>query len=85
MRRSGSSALRNMRAPSPTNTTYSGISNYKTDSYRPLGASPTVNNATDARSIARTHFEELHRYLASYLAKGERSPENPITTIVTFY
>lgn len=58
-----------MRAPSPTNTTYSGISNYKTESYRPLGAGPTANVATDARSIARTHFEELHRYLASYLAK----------------
>ncbi|GJE91341.1 hypothetical protein PsYK624_074900 [Phanerochaete sordida] len=69
MRRSGSAAQRNMRAPSPTNTTYSGISNYKTESYRPLGAGPAASSGTDARSIARTHFEELHRYLASYLAK----------------
>lgn len=24
----------------------------------------------DPRAIARTHFEELNRYLATYLAKG---------------
>ena len=25
----------------------------------------------DARAVAQSHFDELHRYLASYLAKGE--------------
>ena len=69
MRRS-STAQRSIRAPSPTNTTYSGISNYKTESYRPLGTNPMPMPGSDAKSIARTHFEELHRYLASYLAKG---------------
>lgn len=71
MRRSGSSAQRNFRAPSPTNTTYSGISNYKSEAYRPLGGSPMAAPAGgDARTVAKSHFEELHRYLASYLAKG---------------
>lgn len=71
MRRSGSAAQRSIRAPSPTNTTYSGISNYKTESYRPLGNNnPMPASGSDAKSIARTHFEELHRYLATYLAKG---------------
>lgn len=60
-----------MRAPSPTNTTYSGISNYKSEAYRPLGGNSTAAaTGGDAREIARAHFEELHRYLASYLAKG---------------
>ena len=31
---------------------------------------PMPMPGSDAKSIARTHFEELHRYLASYLAKG---------------
>ncbi|KAJ3543974.1 hypothetical protein NM688_g5797 [Phlebia brevispora] len=69
MRRSGSATQRSIRAPSPTNTTYSGISNYKTDSYRPFSNSPLPLPGSDARNVARTHFEELHRYLASYLAK----------------
>ncbi|THH15019.1 hypothetical protein EW146_g5389 [Bondarzewia mesenterica] len=50
---------------SPTNTTYSGISNYRTESYRPIKDPAPL----DPRLIARTHFEELSRYLASYLAK----------------
>ena len=73
MRRSATSVSRNVRAPSPTNTTYSGISNYKSEAYRPLAGSPMSNAPSDARSVARTHFEELHRYLASYLAKGAGS------------
>ena len=69
------SAHRSARAPSPTGTSYSGISNYKNDSYRTLvNNSPMPLPGSDAKSIARTHFEELHRYLASYLAKGVSSP-----------
>ncbi|KAA1470711.1 hypothetical protein DENSPDRAFT_836571 [Dentipellis sp. KUC8613] len=64
------------RAPSPTNTTYSGISNYRTDSYRPIRDKNAVP-PLDPRLIARTHFEELSRYLASYLAK---EPPNSRTT-----
>ncbi|KAI0629097.1 hypothetical protein C8Q77DRAFT_1145039 [Trametes polyzona] len=65
MRRAGST-----RAASPTNTTYSGISNYRTDSYRPLpNSSPAQAASPDPRTIARTHFDELNSYLASYLAK----------------
>lgn len=77
MRRSGSAAQRNIRAPSPTNTTYSGISNYKSEAYRPLGASPMASPGGDARTVAKSHFEELHRYLASYLAKGEQLRLSP--------
>ncbi len=66
MRRAGST-----RATSPTNTTYSGISNYRTESYRPLRDTPSsqYSNA-DPRAVARVHFEELSQYLAAYLAKG---------------
>ena len=67
MRRNGST-----RATSPTNTTYSGISNYRTDSYKPLGRDPSSKDYSniDPRAVARSHFEELSQYLAAYLAKG---------------
>lgn len=58
-------SLTSGRSASPTNTTYSGISNYRTESYRPIKDAAPL----DPRLIARTHFEELNRYLASYLAK----------------
>ena len=48
------------RPQTPTPTTFSGISNYRTDSYRPLGY----------RQISEIHYAELGKYLASYLAKG---------------
>ncbi|KAH9910663.1 uncharacterized protein BXZ73DRAFT_108666 [Epithele typhae] len=65
MRRAGST-----RAASPTNTTYSGISNYRTDSYRPLLDTRSGQAANvDPRAVARVHFAELSQYLASYLAK----------------
>lgn len=59
------------RAPSPTPTAFSGISNYRNDSYRPIRdrnapAVPTI----DYRLVSRTHFNELSRYLAAYLARG---------------
>ncbi|KAI8974031.1 hypothetical protein BD414DRAFT_468647 [Trametes punicea] len=58
------------RATSPTNTTYSGISNYRTESYRPLIDSSSHNpSSPDPRAVARIHFDELSKYLASYLAK----------------
>ncbi|KAF8813736.1 hypothetical protein BYT27DRAFT_7180495 [Phlegmacium glaucopus] len=59
------------RGPSPTPTAFSGISNYRTDSYRPLRdlkgapAVPTI----DYRQVSKIHYAELGRYLASYLAK----------------
>ncbi|TBU23837.1 hypothetical protein BD311DRAFT_48239 [Dichomitus squalens] len=70
MRRAGST-----RATSPTNTTYSGISNYRTDSYKPLMRdAPNKEYTTpDPRAVARIHFEELSQYLAAYLAKGFQS------------
>lgn len=59
------------RVPSPTPTTFSGISNYRTDSYRPINKSslPAVP-PLDPRMVPRTHFDELSRYLAAYLARG---------------
>jgi Spa2 homology domain (SHD) of GIT len=59
------------RAPSPTNTTFSGISNYRTESYKPLrDKSSTSSPPLEPRLIARIHYEELSKYLVSYLAKG---------------
>ena len=60
------------RAPSPTPTAFSGISNYRTDSYRPirdLKGAPAVPTI-DYRQVSKTHFEELGKYLATYLANG---------------
>ncbi|KAF9240371.1 hypothetical protein BU15DRAFT_87619 [Melanogaster broomeanus] len=60
------------RAPSPTPTTFSGISNYRTESYRPIkdqGNVP-VMPSLDPRVIARTHYHELQQYLTTYLAKA---------------
>jgi protein SPA2 len=65
------------RVPSPTPTAFSGISNYRSESYRPIRETKngTSSNApavpsVDARIVARTHFDELSRYLAVYLARG---------------
>ncbi|KAI0833899.1 hypothetical protein BC628DRAFT_1346039 [Trametes gibbosa] len=59
------------RAASPTYATFSGISNYRTESYRPLvnASAPQYATSSDPRAVARVHFEELNSYLASYLAK----------------
>lgn len=58
------------RAPSPTPTAFSGISNYKTESYRPIREKsiPAVP-PVDYRLVSKTHFDELARYLAVYLSK----------------
>ena len=66
MKRAGST-----RASSPTNTTYSGISSYRSDAYRPLlDNSSKQYTIADPRTVAHTHFDELSLYLAAYLAKG---------------
>ncbi|KAJ7128977.1 hypothetical protein C8R43DRAFT_1026667 [Mycena crocata] len=59
------------RAPSPTGTSFSGISNYRTESYRPLRDKnvPPVP-PIDYRAVSEVHFNELDRYLAAYLAKA---------------
>ncbi|KAE9408640.1 hypothetical protein BT96DRAFT_913786 [Gymnopus androsaceus JB14] len=59
------------RAPSPTPTAFSGISNYRTDSYRPLSNknAPPVPQI-DYRTVSKIHFDELSKYLAAYLAKA---------------
>ncbi|KAG9311997.1 hypothetical protein JVU11DRAFT_7269 [Chiua virens] len=67
------------RASSPTPTTFSGISNYRTESYRPVkdqGSMPAMPSV-DSKVIARTHFNELQQYLSAYLAK---SPVNSRST-----
>ncbi|KAF9472133.1 hypothetical protein BDN70DRAFT_503738 [Pholiota conissans] len=57
------------RAPSPTPTAFSGISNYRTDSYRSrdLKGAPAVPTI-DYRQVSKIHYAELGKYLASYLA-----------------
>lgn len=59
------------RAPSPTPTAFSGISNYRNDSYRSVRDKPAVPAVptVDYRLVSRTHYDELGRYLAAYLAK----------------
>ncbi|KAJ7510795.1 hypothetical protein B0H11DRAFT_1033359 [Mycena galericulata] len=58
-------------APSPTSTSFSGISNYRTESYRPLRAKNVPHvPSIDYRIVSETHFNEFDRYLAAYLAKA---------------
>ncbi|KAH8115471.1 hypothetical protein DFH11DRAFT_1688560 [Phellopilus nigrolimitatus] len=58
------------RAPSPTNTTYSGISNYRSDQYKPLrDKSRTPSVPVDPKAIAKVHYEEMATYLENHLAK----------------
>ena len=67
------------RGPSPTPTAFSGISNYRTDSYRPhrdLKGAPAVPTI-DYRQVSKIHYAELGKYLASYLAKGTDHPFFP--------
>jgi hypothetical protein len=67
MKRSGSGP----RTSSPTSTTFSGISSYRTDSYKPLRDKASVSSPPlEPHLVARTHYEELSKYLVSYLAKG---------------
>ena len=58
--------------PSPTTTTYSGISSYQNSTFQPK--SPPNQSANypplDSLVIAKAHYDELYKYLASYLAKG---------------
>jgi hypothetical protein len=70
------SQQQNARAPSPTPTAFSGISNYRSESYRPIkpkeksfSNTPTVS-FVDAHTIARTHLDKFSRYLAVYFARG---------------
>ena len=59
------------RAPSPTNTAFSGISSYRTDSYKPFRDKSSISSPpVDSYQVARAHYDELSKYLASYLAKG---------------
>ena len=69
------------RVPSPTNTTFSGISSYRTDSYKPLRDKSSISSPpVDSYQVARTHYDELSKYLASYLAKGSTSLPSPFTS-----
>ncbi|KAF8515365.1 hypothetical protein BU17DRAFT_76861 [Hysterangium stoloniferum] len=70
---------RSQRAPSPSNTTYSGISNYRTDSYRPLGKPPAVP-PIDTRKVAKTHFDEIQAYLGEH-GKGTASAREKLTRL----
>ncbi|KAI0292527.1 hypothetical protein BC826DRAFT_1105422 [Russula brevipes] len=67
MKRAGSG----VRAPSPTNTTFSGISSYRTESYKPRDKSSVASPPVDTYQVARTHYDELSKYLVSHLAKEQ--------------
>ncbi|KAH7873105.1 uncharacterized protein C8R40DRAFT_1113973 [Lentinula edodes] len=58
------------RALSPTPIAFSGISNYRTDSYRPFSKNAPPVPQIDYRSISKIHFDELSQYLAAYLARS---------------
>ena len=73
------STMRSTRAPSPTLTAFSGISSYRTESYKPLrDKSSTSTPPLDSHQVARTHYDELSKYLSSYLAKGSMSSLSPL-------
>ncbi|KAF8483316.1 hypothetical protein DFH94DRAFT_851273 [Russula ochroleuca] len=62
--------MRSTRAPSPTLTSFSGISSYRTDTYKPLRDKSSASTPPiDSYQVARTYFDELSKYLSSYLAK----------------
>ena len=63
------SQQQNTRAPSPTQTAFSGIEPYRPIKENNSSTPPTVPSL-DVRIIARTHFDELSLYLAVYLARG---------------
>ncbi|KAK7057473.1 hypothetical protein R3P38DRAFT_2841197 [Favolaschia claudopus] len=66
------------RAPSPTGTTFSGISNYRSESYRPLrDKNVPPMPPIDYRAVSEVHFRELDVYLQAYLA---RAPPNSRST-----
>ena len=70
--------MRSTRAPSPTLTAFSGISSYRTDSYKPLRDKSSASTPPlDSHQVARTHFDELSKYLSSHLAKGSISSLSP--------
>ncbi|KAJ6558466.1 hypothetical protein DFH09DRAFT_1279888 [Mycena vulgaris] len=58
------------RAPSPTGTSFSGISNYRTESYRKIDKNVPPLPTIDYRTVSEVHFNELDRYLAAYLARA---------------
>lgn len=59
------------RAPSPTNTMFSGISNYRSDQYKPLREkSRTPSGPIDPKAVAKIHYDEMANYLENHLAKG---------------
>jgi hypothetical protein len=65
------------RVPSPTNATFPGISSHRADSHatsssrQPLRDKPPASEPPlDAYQVARTHYDELGDFLASYPAKG---------------
>ncbi|KAF7352325.1 hypothetical protein MVEN_01196200 [Mycena venus] len=58
------------RVPSPTGAAFSGISNHRTESYRPLrDKNVPPMPPIDYRAVAEVHFHKLDRYLQAYLAK----------------
>ena len=59
------------RAPSPTPTAFSAISNYRSEAYCPINSKGSPPAGLDSRAVAKIHYEELSRFLASYLAGGK--------------
>ncbi|KIK69320.1 hypothetical protein GYMLUDRAFT_67972 [Collybiopsis luxurians FD-317 M1] len=77
------------RASSPTPTVFSafsGISNYRTESYRPINTKNAPKPHIDYRSISKIHFDELSQYLTAYPARSApnfRSTERQRLTRLT--
>ncbi|GJJ08537.1 hypothetical protein Clacol_002755 [Clathrus columnatus] len=65
------SISRSQRAPSPSNTSYSGISRYQSQSYRPVPsmANPNANTFTESRRVAKLHFDEIQIFLGGDLSR----------------
>lgn len=66
------SISRLQRAPSPTNSAYSGLSRFQSQSRRPMPSIPTPDSSTslDTRKVAKLHFDEIQVFLNGDLLKG---------------
>lgn len=66
------SISRLQRAPSPTNSAYSALSRFQSQSRRPMPSIPTPDSSTsvDTRKVAKLHFDEIQVFLNGDLLKG---------------
>ena len=79
------SCISTRRTPSPTNPTLSGTSSHRIEPYKSHRDKSSISpSPQESHQVARTYFDELSKYLASYLAKGSVSPSVTFSPHLTF-